>query len=1222
MLKINGIFPKLKANIHVAQNNDSLKHAQKVVSSPIAPLVPAALGIMALNIPLINTQLTQNKDNFKESFLFDFPQVEDKKKEQLESRLKTIQAPDGSFPYANEKDLARLMKYMRGGEQGELQIQTLQQLLKNKYLKTDDVTNIVKLTKKADRAEVWIKHAKILGDKYKTLTGHEISTIVPNIRWEFADKQDKFIRNVYVKHKNKTDEKSLDIFCNLLSALKYTQIEDLQLGFFNKLVDERNVPINVAMNLVSNLTDEETGKYKARAILKLIDKGINPKDLQILIPKIKNEETSKLQEEMCDYFYAEKKMPSDFATKTMANIQSPYIFNVQKNLIEKISEFRSLSSKNIFRTLGDVQSKTKADLKFAVAKELNNIQKLDEENIVDILTNVENFYNAEVKVKTAKNLANIDKLNGNNITYITNGTYNDEASMVKVETANQLSQIEGMTGNAITTIVSNVMSKDTAKLQIQSAKELFNSTNFSAEEIANIVKGLKNIDYKNARFNAVNQLKNIEKINSTDIVSIANSIKIDESDKFMLDSIATLAKIENITSNDIKNIATTIKFEKHTYKDLINFISTITADLRAKISNYALVQDFYPFKDASYLDKTDKKKFMQALIKHNYALFKTENAGTRELYTFLPSNNSEYCSMVSHLAKVCATSGKKLSQAEKINYFNSLENLSKPDSIFMALDLSNIKNQPKLAYTRDAFISDVKDLTKDLTPEQATILTSHFSFSLSEHEGKPAIKGYPAENKTLIADSNLHEKSEKLGNIVSNFISKNRVVIENQPQLENDINNILKVMPELITTVQKEQNSYHDYTLFSHILLVLQNTFKNTKFSTLEENDKKLLASIALLHDVSKAEYIVDKTHAKYSALDAYEILKRLDFSKTDRSKAYSIIRNHEWLKYYNQSGISELQKSEKAKDIAFRLREGNAFDLENILSEADLKSINANESFFVANQAVLKEASVEVSKYIKEIEKTAIPLPQTKLPKASELTADGKTIRAMNIDGTENKVIYLNKNINLAKALGVASDTEDFSVLVHGLDSEKNSITFQYLNEIDSSNLLSSSYVNLDKGNWKVFRQQGFILDVDSDNIHAAYYKDFGSGDAKNVKDFQENYLFGGYFKPQRDYISKLIKEKLNISDDSYRDLYKQIKNKSFEQIKEEFPFVALAIKEIFMDMQGGEYTFGRNYNEILITRPRIQGVFAYDKSITQVPKYLREYAQNKDIPIIIFED
>ena len=116
--------------------------------------------------------------------------------------------------------------------------------------------------------------------------------------------------------------------------------------------------------------------------------------------------------------------------------------------------------------------------------------------------------------------------------------------------------------------------------------------------------------------------------------------------------------------------------------------------------------------------------------------------------------------------------------------------------------------------------------------------------------------------------------------------------------------------------------------------------------------------------------------------------------------------------------------------------------------------------------------------------------------------------------------------------------------------------------------------------------------------------------------------YLFGGQYKPQRDYISRLIKEKLHTTDDEYKELYQDIKDKSLAEIREEHPFVAIALKQIFMDMQGGEYTYGRNYNEILVTRPKIQGVFAYDKSVTQIPKFLRKYAHDMDIPIIIFED
>ena len=44
------------------------------------------------------------------------------------------------------------------------------------------------------------------------------------------------------------------------------------------------------------------------------------------------------------------------------------------------------------------------------------------------------------------------------------------------------------------------------------------------------------------------------------------------------------------------------------------------------------------------------------------------------------------------------------------------------------------------------------------------------------------------------------------------------------------------------------------------------------------------------------------------------------------------------------------------------------------------------------------------------------------------------------------------------------------------------------------------------------------------------------------------------------------------------------------------------------------------RNYNEVLVSRPKIQGVFAYNKEYGKIPEFLRKYAQDNDLPIIIF--
>lgn len=52
---------------------------------------------------------------------------------------------------------------------------------------------------------------------------------------------------------------------------------------------------------------------------------------------------------------------------------------------------------------------------------------------------------------------------------------------------------------------------------------------------------------------------------------------------------------------------------------------------------------------------------------------------------------------------------------------------------------------------------------------------------------------------------------------------------------------------------------------------------------------------------------------------------------------------------------------------------------------------------------------------------------------------------------------------------------------------------------------------------------------------------------------------------------------------------------------------------------MESRKRSGGRQYNEMLVSRPKIQGVFAYDKPYERIPKFLRKYAQENDIPIII---
>ena len=340
----------------------------------------------------------------------------------------------------------------------------------------------------------------------------------------------------------------------------------------------------------------------------------------------------------------------------------------------------------------------------------------------------------------------------------------------------------------------------------------------------------------------------------------------------------------------------------------------------------------------------------------------------------------------------------------------------------------------------------------------------------------------------------------------------------------------------------------------------------------------------------------------------------------------YQIVKDHNWLQKYN---IKDLNRRKTiAKDIAFDLRKGNSFEMASILTEADMQAVKRNGAFFDGYADILKQGEQEVGEYVRQIKQSAIHLPQTKLPKASELIVDGDKVKEVTTkltNGTEikNKVIYLEPNLDLSKyGFSDNLNSDDLNVLIHALNTGEQSTIFQALGQIDSDALLSTSYVNYGQGNYHAFRQQGFILDVDSDDINAGYFRDFGSGYGKTLDKLKENYLFNGSWSQFRTYCSEELKKLLNMDDIEYMKFYEQIKNKSITEIDKEYPQAAAALREFFKKMEGGKRRYGRQYNEMLITRPKIQGVFNYGKSddISKIPEFLRIYAQENDLPIIYF--
>lgn len=647
------------------------------------------------------------------------------------------------------------------------------------------------------------------------------------------------------------------------------------------------------------------------------------------------------------------------------------------------------------------------------------------------------------------------------------------------------------------------------------------------------------------------------------------------------------------------------------------------------------------------LSIAEKRKLLKNLVSLNAQLFNKQfKLATESLNlntSVIPTSKEEYCSLLPKLVKSIGIDTKPLSQDVKSKYQTSIDALSKEDGVLAKTDFNTGDIKLELAYPRETFISDMNNLLNELPPLERVKAMDYFGFEIKNRSDNVAqMNGYPINVNNGAKMSEISEPAtkaviEKMRPYVERFTNQNHISIKDNPALADELNNIIKAFPEFLTTIGRKQHGTHDYTIDVHTLKVLQGVITNPRFQQLPSADRKILQIATLMHDLTKAEGLVDKTHPQYSAYDTYYLLEKMNLSESDKLKVYQLIKNHDWLERLNTAGRNT---EAVARDIAFDLREGNSFEMASILAEADLKGVKKNDSFYLKYQDALDRGNAKIKELVDEMQKSSIYLPQTKLPKASEIKVDGEKVKIENTKDSNgnpisNTVIYLDKDMDLS-TLGFAEGlkSSDLNVLVHALNYENQSAIFQALGQVDSDALLSSSYVTYNKSNYHVFRTQGFILDVASTDIHAGTYMDFGSGCGKDMQTLKSQYLFNGNRKDLRNFFSDEFKEMLNLTDEEYLKLYNEISDKSITELDKSHPEVAKKIREMFDSMEIHKRSHGRDYNEILISRPQIQGVFWQGKvkdsdaekhlgkkyTIDRVPEFLRKYAEENNLPIIYF--
>ncbi len=728
--------------------------------------------------------------------------------------------------------------------------------------------------------------------------------------------------------------------------------------------------------------------------------------------------------------------------------------------------------------------------------------------------------------------------------------------------------------------------------------------------------------------------------------------------------------MEHIGIKTIEGVATSADING---KELSKKLNGLSSDVLVKLNydtdmlSFARFADLYGVDSVNALSIAQKKDLISRLVKNNSSSFTNESS---EMFPLIPKNQDEYCKLLSKLSRSIGIDTKPLTKAERTAFNEGLNKLSNSVKNINLDDVDVTLDMP-----RDKFITRVKDAIEDLDDVEKRKVMDYFGFELADvtikEKGKAeeiitTLRGYPINVNNgaklkEIKNQETKDAVEVVRKIVKDFTESNKVTLvpKNGSKLSNaeaafedDLNSILQGLPELRSIIGRKQHATHIYTLDEHTLRVFKNVVSDPDFANLSKKDKKVLSMASLLHDITKAERMRDAAHPAESAFDAYYITEKFKLPEDERLKVYELIRSHNWLDRMNarinkgKSPLPPERLEALAQDVAFDARHTNTFELAKILCKADMKGVQPNDRFYNKHKDSFDAMSAKVDKYLERIHSSQILLPQTQIPKASKV----KNGVQKTADGIKNTVIYMDSASDDLSRYGFASGTkkENLRALVHALEREEQMSKFDTFSMIDTEALLSTSYI--DAKHYRVFRDHGFVLDVNSNDIHAGYFRDFGTGYGKGIDLLKADYLFKNQRVDKnlkndvwrsdrtqyRNYISDIIKKAMGttdafgqpvpISDKEYVNLLKKIQNcKSITDIENVDANFAKKLNELFDNMFRYMETHAtrrgnRQYNEMLVCHPRIKAVYAYGQSYESIPKFLRKYAEDNDIPILIF--
>ena len=629
-------------------------------------------------------------------------------------------------------------------------------------------------------------------------------------------------------------------------------------------------------------------------------------------------------------------------------------------------------------------------------------------------------------------------------------------------------------------------------------------------------------------------------------------------------------------------------------------------------------------------------------------------------FPLLPTDREEYSSLLKNIVASIGIETKPITKEEEQKFYSSLNDLANEIKILSDEEYNNLSIE--LSYSKGEFIKDINSVLKGVDAEKCQKVLGYFGFGLEKNnkvkEGY-SIVGYPLniENKQ---DETIDDLINQIRPFVIKYSEDNKVILNNK-QIENSINEIFKSFPELYSMIEKKQHATHSFDVFKHSLKVMQKVVQNPEFEKFDDSDKKLLLLASLFHDVAKEEGKVSSSHAMTSAFDSFYLFQKLNLTKDEKIKLYSLIKEHEWLGNVNKLKTEE-QKLEQKKSVAYDLHYGNLFEMSKVFTQADLKAVKNNDDFYIKYEDSFEQISNDVETFISQLKNTQPLLPVTKLPTASRIKEaitqvnDDYMTNLFGVFQDENGMVILKLNDiendtwekigfpkgsffkgitakGYSKKNGVTSSAEyntgNIKFFVHGLEREDQLANFDAFALPDSDALLSVSYTERPESKYRFFRNIGLVLNADAKYIHGGGKSDSGSGYTKNIGTFKQGYAYEGSKRhDDRKFISELIKQELNLSDEEYLDFVKNNANKPFSQIEPKE--IQTKMIQTFATINSKTRHGERNYNEMYMSNPEIMGVFAYDMNdawivsmknfINMQPDFIKNYALKNDIPFVVF--